>query len=768
MEAGLLCGGHGTCETGAGCACSQSAVDGWWASKTEGRCDICSPSGYGDGCLCADALCSSHGLCTSSGCSCFSSDSTGYWQQADNTCNICADDWYGPGCKCHTADCNGHGECRETGCACHRPLSYEEGPGIGTLGAGYFTGDGSACAACGGMWSVYPHCLCETSDCNGHGACTPDGCSCQEADLGEARGAFVSSDQAMPRNCAACAAGYSGELCLCSAENCFTAVTAGDALRSEVLSFHRYVVGNQSYGSTVRLAAPAGALVARGGPTELTVEVMRVEEAAKVHPRRTGPLGGIFMENTFSFTYRTRTLAGTPDTPGDDDSTANSTNHGDWALLEVDEQERAALEEDAEDAERIANTRAAKAQSTTTPSVVFREYIVFETTFVWTPEKPSADASTAYLAVLDDAGWSRAGDSCPGNLQYETVNEDLGMLSTRVCSLPKDALLAVFASPASESDFPWSILIACLGVLGAVLISLQVLHRMRKKVEKARKEKEMKDTLIQFMHHRDPGGPSLRERLGLRPGEEFTAEKAAAKLVRRLEKNRETFGLLMQRSEFQQVQLLLKAITGEQLSGSSVQNLAAMDALTAGEKSIRKIWEFTDDELHLLEACRLMRGLIWGAQQKAGPVDNMDPANALALDPALLPVMHRELLEAKTENVKLRRIVLALKESEALRAPPASSPSPPCVIPGGQPGGYNGHRATPPNPLPPQVPRAHLQQNLQQANPAPAGAPPSKVAVLAHPALLGSDPSRGPQLPPLPPPPAGLGRRVEAGPPAPT
>ena len=604
-----VCGGHGSCSA-TGCVCDQNPVTGWWGSNTAGMCDVCQ-GGHGPSCTCKDQLCGGHGSCTVNGCECNNNRPSGFWQVTDNTCLVCQTNWYGPGCRCATPDCDGHGTCNEFGCACHDNRVHHLPSKIG-----FFAGDGSMCTTCKAGHGVYPTCLCATQHCNGHGHCTTEGCICQAPDLDNNVGAWGAVDA--HQDCSVCAPGFAGADCTCSASNCKQMPVTSDTTVDDSFSLHMHTVSNMTYNTTISLYAQQDTLVPID--TELDLLMKRVEKKAESHPRRTGPPEMVFLENAFRFVFQVTETAG--------------------------------------------NDTSAPAETTSPATYIFTLFLQVEMTYVLTPEKhQGVDETTAVLMVLSSSGWTPAAETCAKDVRKAEADTQSKAVRLRICQIANNAIYAVFAEK-SVNDYTLYYILG--GVGGALLIAFVVTGlavHFRRKVAAERAKQEAKAQIIQFMQGRPPDQITLRQRLRLEDGEEFTPEIAASRLKVHLDKRRKLFSLLMKRKEFKQVQLLTKAMIGYELKGGSADNISALAALTDGEKQIKKIWEFSDAELHLLEACRLLRGMLL-----------TDDGGTARLLEAALPDIQREAVETKAENVKLRRILSALQAREGQPSPPLCNP----------------------------------------------------------------------------------------------
>eukprot|EP00759_Apiculatamorpha_spiralis_P009173 PhF_6_TR15944/c0_g1_i2/m.24792 len=176
------CSRHGVCSS-SGCTCFQDAVLGFWTGTI---CSECSPSylitsSCRQGCSISDGVvCAGHGACSSTGaCECVENDASGYWGQRQNElpCSNCKAGYWGtkctlqcPGGACWA--CFGHGKCQD-----------------GLKGTGTCICDtnfqGPNCYNCvAGNWGPQCQYPCRVS-CGGHGKCNDgisgDGqCTCIE------------------------------------------------------------------------------------------------------------------------------------------------------------------------------------------------------------------------------------------------------------------------------------------------------------------------------------------------------------------------------------------------------------------------------------------------------------------------------------------------------------------------------------------------------------------------------------------------------------
>ena len=622
---GQVCGGHGVCETAAGCTCERSVLFGLWTSTSEGVCNSCASGAYGTGCRCLDLQCGGHGICTGTGCVCDKSDLVGHWQSRDGTCTTCTEGWFGVSCRCRSPDCDGHGDCLADGCRCYQTIASTD-----TLRNGYYTGDGTSCNTCLAGWSVYPSCLCATPDCDGHGRCTADGCVCQQAQLSQGIGAWSSSNSAS--NCRICAPGYAGTDCTCAAENCAQIFLNGADILDQSSSVYTYTVLNTTYQSSVHLSAAELALV----PSDATLEIMikLIREDSSDHPRKSGIQKKVFLENAFRWTHAVDMAAAiTTDSPS-----SNTTTVGNQT-------------------EMLNNGRHFEILESNNDDISFTTYIEITTTWVHTPEKQTASLGSASLYILGKSGWLVAKTTCPQHLQQEETSANAQTTVTRVCVVSSDVVFAVFADEATPDYTIYYVLVGIGIVLLLSLVMLLLVHRLRRRLAREKKERQAKDLVIRFMQERRDQGPSLRERLRLNDGDAFTEEIAAQRILAKLQKKRDMFVRLMNRKEFNQIKLLTKALIGIELQGDSSKNINALTSLTSGERAIKKIWEFREDELHLLEACRLLRGMM--VEPSEGPDGEL--TESPFLKPGVAPRLQRELIETKAENVKLRRVLLAMK-----------------------------------------------------------------------------------------------------------
>ena len=167
------CSGQGTCDPATGrCTCFASPSLGYWAGR---NCSVCSALYTSDGCRTAcpvasanpTVACNGHGSCQNGGCVC----STGYCgsscQDSGFTCsNDCPSGRFGSDCQREcpgSGTCNGHGSCNQG----------KLGTGLCTCFTGYWSD--SCSGTCPGV-SFVP----EASTCSGHGSCSQSTglCSC--------------------------------------------------------------------------------------------------------------------------------------------------------------------------------------------------------------------------------------------------------------------------------------------------------------------------------------------------------------------------------------------------------------------------------------------------------------------------------------------------------------------------------------------------------------------------------------------------------------
>ena len=168
------CSGHGTCDRATGeCRCLDGAA-GHWAGAL---CDECQTPFSGPDCdlLCprdaAGVACGGHGRCLGASlCTCFADAARGYW--AGPVCGECAPGRFGAACtaEClggHCAQCSGHGACRD-GAAGAGDCVCDAGAGTGFWA-------GANCSECQeGYWGPQCDQPCPGgagAACGAHGVC---------------------------------------------------------------------------------------------------------------------------------------------------------------------------------------------------------------------------------------------------------------------------------------------------------------------------------------------------------------------------------------------------------------------------------------------------------------------------------------------------------------------------------------------------------------------------------------------------------------------
>eukprot|EP01062_Namystynia_karyoxenos_P020545 TRINITY_DN17774_c0_g1_i2.p1 TRINITY_DN17774_c0_g1~~TRINITY_DN17774_c0_g1_i2.p1 ORF type:complete len:1815 (+),score=527.78 TRINITY_DN17774_c0_g1_i2:108-5552(+) len=644
--ADAVCGGHGTCGSALGCECIGSSVFGYWACSdaacTQGECSQCAPGWHGPACRCSDPQCGGHGTCTDAGCACDSDPRNGRWDVLAGSCTICAAGWYGPGCKCRSSDCDGHGACTLDGCVCVQATAHAD-----PLLQGFFAGDGSRCDSCSPGWLAYPSCLCASHNCNGHGRCTLGGCDCFN-NTTPGQGTWASA--AGQTDCSVCAEGFSGADCLCHSEICHE-VRSGPTAVSARVNFANYTHGNSTFLTGFDFAAEADALAPPG--TEV-VSTFKVVSPGPQHPRALTAPQQVYLELAFEWELQSVALQLTaaPTTPPVAAAPANATGAPVAAAPAGN-----------------GSARRAGALQGTAPAqqlFVFPSYATFRLFIVKNHSQDRILPSTTHLMVQGSGGWSLAADTCAATDRFEQVTFPADsqstsdaqefMLTARVCRASSGDTYAVYATKFVPDYSVYTYIVAAGIILVLLVVALILLHRFWRRLRLEKRQREAKENVIKFMQERKNDGPSLRERLGLGPDDIFTPEIAAQVIASKLKRRRKMFERLMNREEFRKIKMLTKAMVGIELTGRSADNVAALSQLTDGDKAVRKIWEFRDDELNLLEACRIVRGMF--------PKEDNPLAEEVVLKPGALPKMQQALVESQAENVKLRRLLLAMRRKE--------------------------------------------------------------------------------------------------------
>eukprot|EP01012_Entosiphon_sulcatum_P007765 TRINITY_DN1404_c0_g1_i2.p1 TRINITY_DN1404_c0_g1~~TRINITY_DN1404_c0_g1_i2.p1 ORF type:complete len:1691 (-),score=267.59 TRINITY_DN1404_c0_g1_i2:133-5205(-) len=623
---------HGT--PGAnGCTCDADKNKGYWRTDnptpwSDGsggtigtNCLLCQSGFYGPNeltntsCLCrktSAGMCGGHGTCSASGCVCNDDDLLGHWAYGTGSadllaCSRCGTDsatgkqYYGPdsslttSCLCLSADCNGHGRCTKSGCNC----SYTADTG--------FWGSAAAnrdCSVCAAGAAPVGSCKCQKDTCDGHGTCTYGvGCVCKNTTL---EGFWMSKVDRLKyeagdptyltspsyTDCAACRYGFSGTDCTCAADTCkYLVVSPGMSCTSNCKA-------SFSDGTVFEYRFDAGVI---SSTVNGTLRFYYVSKDLPNHPSKASPAGYQYLPLS-SFQIEI----------------GNLTNNG------------------------------------TAATMTLTKYI--EILLPYDPKPSFTDVTVNYdkdpptLMYLSSTQWLEAGASC-GSTYRLSSSQVLDKTNTvargRVCFVAGRTQFAYFAKTQKKDNSRWFLIGGIIGIVLALILGLVVALWLRRKLARERKEKKAKQTVIDYITKRkEQEGKSLRNRLGLRVGENFTPEMAAHRILKKTQKTRKLLNRYLQGSGRE------PSAHSSGVEASPSEGTAAVgQLLSANKKPFPKVWEFKEHETEFLEACRKVRGMF--AQ---------DPfSSEFHLRANALPELQQGLVELQTENEKLKRLLVSIK-----------------------------------------------------------------------------------------------------------
>eukprot|EP00759_Apiculatamorpha_spiralis_P056102 PhF_6_TR7960/c0_g1_i1/m.12058 len=616
LEGEVVCGGHGTC-VAAGCQCSQLPTTGWWRNTTIGSCDVCASYAFGTSCKCLAADCSGHGTCTADGCVCEGSLERGYWAVSAGTCKKCKDGWYGTGCLCTSADCDGHGTCTATGCQC-----YQNATSVDPKTRGYFQGT-TTCTQCSAGWTIYPSCLCASPDCNGHGSCSLDGCTCNNDTV---NGFWKPTPG--KTGCSGCIDGYFGDDCTCGPTNC--ARLGSSFLWTELLRegtpapqqgnttsapTNVHTVGfEDGTHFTVSATKTQSALVSGSTtpPPAFDLKFVMVKRLDNDHPGKTTPgglryLGTSFRVATQSSIQKTtssqRTLMQT--------TTTNASNWIDFSSMAL--------------------------VFTVSPNPGLTANIV--------------DESVKLLFLHPVDGWQQARLTCGPTDRYEVYDAATLQLTTKICGMVPGTILFAIGGSVVVPDFTQYFIIG--GVLGGAVIVgviIGLVVRFRGIIAEERRQKEAKELVLRFMTEHKKEGKTLRQQLKMKGSEKFTCEVAANRFVGALKKRRAIVERLLEQPKYKHITELAKALEQDGIPPDASSPTDGSEALgQLAQHPVKAVWEFREHEMHLWEACRKARGMF-----------TRDPfSKEFMLQPGAMDEVRQKIVELTMENTKLKKMLQA-------------------------------------------------------------------------------------------------------------